>query len=81
MKRHCQREGCSAEQEKAAPFIKIISSSDETSPFVPAVEEYLSAENPNVKDYLRKDDGIQGYTIRFIDTYSESKNVRIDYSK
>ncbi len=81
MKRHCQREGCNAEQEKAAPFIKIISSGEEVSPFLPAVEEYLNAETPDVKDYVRNDGGIQGYLVRFIDTYSEVKEVRIDYSK
>ena len=81
MKRYCERSGCDAFEEQASPMLRIFSSQDEVSPFVSSIDTYLKANNPNVKDYVRTDDGVEGYKVRWLCTFDNVTSLRMDYSE
>ena len=81
MKRYCQRSDCDASEEQAAPMLRLFSSDEEVSPFVSAVNTYLEAINPDVKDYVRRDDGIVGYRVRWLCTFDNVSDLHVDYSE
>ena len=81
MIRSCQREGCEAKEDKMAPLIRIYAPEEGVSPFKSVVEDYLTADDPNVADYSAKEDGILGYKVRWINTFNDVTNFKIEYSK
>lgn len=81
MKRYCERNGCDAFEEQAAPLLRLFVNQEETSPFVSSVDSYLKAADPDVKDYVRTDDGIDGYKVRFLCTFDNVNSLRLDYSE
>ena len=81
MKRYCERSGCDAFEEQAAPLLRLFVNQEETSPFVSSIDSYLKATDPDVKDYLRTDDGVDGYKVRFLCTFDNLDSLRLDYSE
>ena len=81
MKRYCEREGCDAYEEQAAPMLRLFINQEEVSPFVSSIDSYLKATNPDVKDYVRTDDGYQGYKVRWLCTFDNIESLRVDYSE
>ena len=81
MIRSCQREGCEAKEDKMAPLVRIYAPTEGGSPFKSVVENYLKADDPNVHDYSSEEDGILGYKVHWINTFSDVTSFRIECSK
>lgn len=81
MSRTCSREGCEEKEEKIAPLVKLFALEEGSLPYTDNVANYLSAEDPNVNDYLCSDEGNQGYKVRWLNSYEGATSCRIECSK
>ncbi len=81
MIRACSREGCGEKEEKIAPLVKLFALEEGSLPYTDNVADYLSAEDPNVSDYLCSDEGNQGYKVRWLNSYDGATACRIECSK
>lgn len=81
MSRKCTREGCEEKQEQLAPMVKVFAPEAGSSPYTENVENYLTAEDPNVADYPCKDEGNQGYKVRWMSSYEGVTSYRVECSK
>ncbi len=81
MSRKCLRDGCEEKQEQIAPTVKLFALEEGSSPYTESIESYLSADDPNVEDYVCKDEGNQGYKVHWLNSYEGVTSYRIECSK
>ena len=81
MSRKCTREGCEEKQEQLAPMVKVFAPEAGSNPYTENVENYLTAADPNVADYACKDEGNQGYKVRWMSSYEGVTSYRVECSK
>ena len=79
--RRCTRVGCSDYEEKDAPAIKVFNMPN-AAQFTSIAMQYLSAENADISDYAGEtNDGIQGYNVRWRNTFENASACKVVYSE
>lgn len=81
MVRSCLRDGCEEKEDKLAPLVRVYAPEEGSTPFLTTAKNYLEASDPNVHDYACQNDGLLGYKVRWINTFSDVTSFRIDCSK